>query len=436
MGLVDSLNNIRSRIAEEDREEDEIETDEESLQKEIRDVLDKEDVVKEELSYDTKKTMNDYPQALNHTKEIVSELDDAESKVEEIDQLAEDVEKSIYADEKEIMGDVREIEDVIQSIEEVESRIKGLFSGLEGTLKEADPQDRPAAERIVQILAEQKEVLTEAQSLKVFQKNQNNLYPVFGHINKLAEAVRKEEEEIIELEDEVDELENMLVHLETAEERSGQLVDKEQSLEKAKGMEMVNHNKEAISKTGGDEDRVQVYSPQESANIVESEAEKIRNIETRTEKVADRINSVEGKITEMRDRDRIFVEKFENISSALESLQDTLNKEIEEAQKFRKLFLTARQKLKEAKSQYQEEFGDEARTGLNSVDDAIENQREEVNKALQLFEGIYDEEYEDRFKEVFNGGDGVIQLLEDMKEVVDKGVEEAETVSSLDYRFS
>jgi chromosome segregation ATPase len=436
MGLVDSLNNIRSRIAEEDREEDEIETDEESLQNEIRDVLDKEDVVKEELSYDTKKTMNYYPQGLNHTKEIVSELDDAESKVEEVDQLAEEVEKGIYADEKEIMNDVKDIEDMIQSIEKVENRIGGLFSDLERILRKSDPKHKSAAEHSVQVLEEQKELLTEVRNLELFQRNENRLYPTLGYMKKLAGAAKKEQEKIKELEDEVNELEDLLEHLEFADKKSGQLVDKEQSLEKVQNSEIVKHTKEAVARTGGEEDRIQIYHPQESVKIVQSEADKIKDIETRTEEVADMINSIESKIAEIKDRDRIFVEKLEDILSALESLQDTLNKEIEEAQRFRKLFLTARQKLQEAKSQYQEEFGDESRTGLNSVDDAIENQREEVSKALQVFEGVFDEEYEERFEEVFDGEEGVIQLLEDMKEVVDKGVEEAETASSLDYRFS
>jgi len=355
MVIADSISSLKSRLSGESDEEDRIRTDEEALEQEIQDVLDREETVKEELSYAARKKMNYYPQAINHTKEILEELKDAEEKAEEIEDLMQDVEEKINQDENEIESDIREIEEHVNSIRELESRLNGIFSSLEDEIGKKDYESHHIADRIMELLEEQHSILENAvEGSKAFQKNEHGLYPVMGSIYDLADAVKNEEDEIEKLRQEFKDFEEELEHLETAEQHSVQLIKKEKSLQKLQDSESVEHTKEAIEKGEGEGQGLSVYSSKESARVVEEEAKEIRQIESRTARVADRLNSLKQNFSSIEGEERSFSQHFSQIRSSLEEALETVEKELEEARKFEKMFLSAREELEVAQSKYEE----------------------------------------------------------------------------------
>lgn len=414
--IADSISDLKSRLSRENDEEDEIRTDEEALEEEIEDVLDKEETVKEELSYAPRKKMKYYPQAINHTKEILEELEDSEKKAEKVEELIEDVEHRISQDEQEIEGDIQEIESQIQSIRDLEERLKGLFSDLEHEMRKKDAEPGQAAEKIIEILEEQQKILQGiVEHSRAFQKNSNGLYPVMGRIYDLADAVRNEEQELEKLREEVKEFEDIFEHLETAEQHSVQLIKKEQSMKKVENSESVKHTKEAIEK--GNKDDLAVYSDKESARVVEEEAREIRNIEERTSEAAEKVNQAAEKVEELENKDRNFTEQFQEITSALEDAEETVNSELEEAERFERMFLSAREELEEAMSKHEE----------HDIDHL--EQYQELDEKMEIYRAIHDQGRGEELERIFNGDRGVITLLEKVKDVVDMGLEEAEKVS-------
>lgn len=415
--LGDSISKLKSRISGESDEEQEIRTDEDALEQEIEDVLDKEETVKEELSYDTRKKMNFYPQAINHTKEILEELEDAEEKAEKVEELVEDVEQRISRDEEEIESDIEEIESHIQSIENVEQRLEGLFSELEQDIKSRDAEPHRVADKMLEIMKEQRDTLQSIENSKAFQKNSNGLYPVMGYIYNLADAVRNQKEEINRLDEEMQEFEEIFDHLETAEQHSVQLIKKEKSMQKVRDSESVKHTQEAIDKSRTDS--VSIYS-KESARVVEEEASEIRNLEERTRKAAEKVNSAAEKVEQLKNRDRNFMEKFQEITSALESAEEMISQELDEAERFERMFVSAREELEDAMSKFEEHD--------------LENTEkyDELDQSVKIYKAVHDEGRGDEFQRLFNGENGILPLMENMKEVVDQGLEEAEKVSAQD----
>lgn len=417
MAIADSISRLKSRFSGESDEEDRIRTDEEALEQEIQDVLGREETVKEELSYAARKKMNYYPQAINHTKEVLEEIEDAEEKAEEIEDLLQDVEEKIDKDENEIESDIREIEEHVNSIRELESNLNGIFSSLEDEIGKKDYESNQIAERIMELLEKQRSILENAvEGSKAFQKNENGLYPVMGYIYDLAKAVKNEEEEIEKLRQEFKDLQEELEHLETAEQHSVQLIKKEKSLEKVQDSESVKHTKEAIEK--GDGDVVSVYSSKEPARVVEEEAQEIRQIESRTGDVADRLKSLKQNFSSIEEEERSFSQHFSQIRSSLDEALETIDKELEEARKFEKMFLSVREELEEAQSKYEEH-------GLQGTEN-----HQKVSKQVKLYQALHDEGRDEELERIFNGKNGVFTLLERVKDVIETGLEEAEKVSN------
>ena len=416
MSISDSLSNLRSRISGERKEEDEIKTDEESLKAELNDILDNEEVVKEELNYSLKKSMNYYPQAINHTKEVLQELKDAEEKAEQIEELVEDVEKKVEKDENEISSDIDEIEEHIEALRDLETRLGDVFTGLEDELKQKDIGRHQVIDHIMEKLNEQHQLLQNAVNQnKVFQKNSNGLYPVMGHIYQLGKAVKSEEDEISRLREEFNNLEQELDHLETGEQHSVQLIKKEKSIQKTRDSESVRHTKEAIEK--GDQDSLSVYSDESFAKVVEEEAGEIRDIEARTGNVADRINHLKEDFSRLENRDREFQESFRQIKTALENALKTSRDELEEAKKFEGMFLSAKEKLQQSKEKYEEH------------DLHGSKEYDKVNKQIELYETLHEDGREEEFNRLFHGENGIIPLLEKVEDVLETGLDEAEKVT-------
>lgn len=404
MSIADSISDLGSRISGENGQEEEISTDEEKLEEEIREVLDREETVKEKLSYDKEKSMNYYPQAINHSREILEELEDSEQKAEEIEKLVEDVEQRISRDENDIESDIQEIDSPIKGLEKVEKRLKGLFSQLEEDIRSKELTVQEVTNEIPRILEKQREIIQDLiRNDEVFQKNQKDIYPVLGYIYRLKDIIKDEEQEIKRLEQELNEFKDIFEHLETAEQHSVQLIKKEKSMQKIKNSESVKHTREAIEK--GKEDSVNVYSSKESARIVDEEASEIRVLEERTGKVSEKANKTAEKIKDLKNRDRNFTRKFEEIRSRLESVDAVLENEIAEAKRLEKMFLSGRKELE--KSLEEENIS-----------------REKLDRYLELYRAIHDEGRREKLNEVFNGQDGILPLMKVMKDAVEKGLEE------------